>query len=168
MKITDFKTFVIGNSPPGFGGKYFVFVKLITDDGTTGIGEVYSVPFNPHVVARMIEDVCERLVVGNDPFKIEQLWRRAYGSGFTQRPDISMMGVLSGIEMAYWDIVGKAVDKPVYELLGGRSMTGCAAILISIPIQVMARWPSRRGGSTATPISPPNGQPNASPRDLRP
>ncbi len=120
MKITDFKTFVVGNPPPGFGGRYFIFVKLTADDGTTGIGEVYSVPFNPHVVARMIEDVCERLVVGHDPFKIEQLWRRAYGSGFTQRPDISMMGVLSGIEMACWDIAGKAVDKPVYEMLGGR------------------------------------------------
>jgi galactonate dehydratase len=120
MKITDFKTFVVGNPPPGFGGKYFIFVKLIADDGTAGIGEVYSVPFHPHVVARMVEDVCERLVVGNDPFKIEQLWRRAYGSGFTQRPDISMMGVLSGIEMACWDIAGKAVDKPVYEMLGGQ------------------------------------------------
>ncbi len=73
MKITGFKTFVAGNPPPSFGGRYFIFVKLTADDGTTGIGEVYSVPFNPHVDARMIEDVCERLVVGHDPFKIEHL-----------------------------------------------------------------------------------------------
>ena len=68
----------------------------------------------------MIEDVCERHVIGQDPFKIERLWRRVYGSGYSLRPDVSLIGVLSGIEMACWDIVGKEVDKPVYELLGGQ------------------------------------------------
>ena len=43
-----------------------------------------------------------------------------YGRGYSLRPDISLMGVLSGIEMACWDLVGKAVEKPVYELLGGQ------------------------------------------------
>jgi len=59
-------------------------------------------------------------VVDADPFHIEHLWHSVYGRGYSQRPDISLVGVLSGIEMACWDIVGKAVDKPVYELLGGR------------------------------------------------
>jgi 2-dehydro-3-deoxyphosphogalactonate aldolase len=68
----------------------------------------------------MIEDVCGRYVIGSDPFKIERLWRIIYSSGFTQRPDTSIMGILSGIEMACWDIVGKALDQPVYELLGGQ------------------------------------------------
>ena len=120
MKITDCKTFVVGNPPPHFGGQYFVFVKLVTDNGIEGIGEVYSVPFHPHVVARMIEDVFARRVEGTDPFKIERLWRIIYSSGFTQRPDTSILGILSGIEMACWDIVGKALGKPVYELLGGQ------------------------------------------------
>ena len=120
MKITDVKTFVVGNPPPHFGGLYWVFVKLTTDSGISGIGEVYSVPFHPHVVARMIEDVCQRQVIGADPFKIERLWRIIYSSGFTQRPDTSIMGILSGIEMACWDIIGKELGKPVYELLGGR------------------------------------------------
>ena len=120
MKITDCKTFVVGNPPPHFGGQYFVFVKLVTDNGIEGIGEVYSVPFHPHVVARMIEDVFARRVEGTDPFKIERLWRILYSSGFTQRPDTSILGILSGIEMACWDIVGKALGKPVYELLGGQ------------------------------------------------
>ena len=120
MKITDCKTFVVGNSPPHFGGQYFVVVKLVTDNGIEGIGEVYSVPFHPHVVARMIEDVFARRVEGTDPFKIERLWRIVYSSGFTQRPDTSILGILSGIEMACWDIVGKALGKPVYELLGGK------------------------------------------------
>ncbi len=120
MKITECKTFVVGNPPPHFGGQYFVFVKLVTDNGIAGYGEVYSVPFHPHVVARMIEDVFARQIEGTDPFQIERLWRIVYSSGFTQRPDTSILGILSGIEMACWDIVGKALGKPVYDLLGGK------------------------------------------------
>ena len=120
MKITDVETFVVGNPPPHFGGRYFIFLKLTTDNGISGIGEVYAATFGPHTVARMIEDVAERHVVGADPFAIERLWRNVYGSGYSLRPDISLVGVLSGLEMACWDIVGKAVNKPVYELLGGR------------------------------------------------
>ncbi len=119
-QITDVETFVVGVPPPHFGGQYWVFVKLVTDGGVVGYGEVYSVPFEPHLVARMIEDVCARHVIGSDPFHIERLWRIVYSSGYTQRPDTSMMGILSGIEMACWDIVGKETGKPVYELLGGR------------------------------------------------
>jgi 2-dehydro-3-deoxyphosphogalactonate aldolase len=120
MKIAEAETFVVGNPPPHFGGRYFVFLKLVTDGGVTGVGEVYGVPFHPHVVAAMIEDVCERHVLGADPFEIERLWRIVYSSGYTQRPDTSLIGVLSGIEMACWDIVGKELDRPVHELLGGR------------------------------------------------
>ena len=120
MKIVDVKTFVVGVPPPHFGGQYWIFLKLTTDHGIVGYGEVYSVPFHPHVVAQMIEDVCRRRVIGADPFKIEQLWRVIYSSGYTQRPDPSLLGILSGIEMACWDIIGKELNKPVYELLGGQ------------------------------------------------
>ncbi len=120
MKITDVQTFVVGNPPPHYGGRYWIFLKLTTDGGVSGIGEVYSVPFHPHTVEKMIVDVCERRVIGADPFKIERLWRTVYSSGFTQRPDVSLMGILSGIETACWDIIGKELNKPVYELLGGQ------------------------------------------------
>jgi 2-dehydro-3-deoxyphosphogalactonate aldolase len=120
MKITDVKTFVVGNPPPGFGGRYFVFLKLITDEGIEGLGEVYSLPYHPSVVEHMVKDVVERCVIGRDPYDTERIWRSVYGSGFIQRPDISTMGILSGIEMACWDIVGKDVNKPVYKLLGGQ------------------------------------------------
>jgi len=120
MKINDVKTFVVENPPPHYGGLYWIFVRLTTDSGIRGYGEAYSVPFHPRVVAQMIEDVCERHVIGSDPFKIERLWRIVYSSGYTQRPDTSIMGILSAIETACWDIVGKELDKPVYELLGGR------------------------------------------------
>jgi len=120
MKITGLKIFVVGNPPPSFGGRYFVFLKLVTDNGIEGVGEVYCATFGPHTMAKMVADVFDRHVLGMDPFRIETLWRRVYGSGYSLRPDISLMGVLSGIEMALWDIVGKAVEKPVYELLGGK------------------------------------------------
>ena len=120
MKLTDIKTFVVGNPPPHFGGQYFVFVKLTTDTGVSGIGEAYCVPFEPHLVAKMIEDVFARYAAGHDPHDIEMLWRRVYSSGFTQHPDLTLMGVLSALEMACWDIIGKEANKPVYKLLGGQ------------------------------------------------
>jgi 2-dehydro-3-deoxyphosphogalactonate aldolase len=120
VKLTDIQTFVVGNPPPHFGGRYFVFVKITTDTGVSGIGEAYCVPFEPHLVAKMIEDVFARYAAGNDPHDIENLWRRVYSSGFTQHPDLTLMGVLSALEMACWDIIGKEANKPVYKLLGGQ------------------------------------------------
>ena len=120
MKLTDIETFVVGNPPPHFGGRYFVFVKLTTDRGVSGIGEAYCVPFSPHLVAKMIEDVFARYAAGTDPHDIENLWRRVYSSGFTQHSDLALMGVLSALEMACWDIIGKEAGQPVYKLLGGQ------------------------------------------------
>ncbi|MGI9310789.1 MAG: mandelate racemase/muconate lactonizing enzyme family protein [bacterium] len=120
MKIVDVKTWAVANPPPCFGGRYFLFVKLITDGGVEGVGEVYAATFGARTVLRMIEDVCARFVVGADPFRIEHLWRNVYGSGYNLRPDVSLLGVLSGIEIACWDIIGKETDKPVHALLGGR------------------------------------------------
>jgi galactonate dehydratase len=120
MKLTDIKTFVVGNPPPSYGGRYFVFVKLITDGRVEGIGEAYCVPFEPHLVAKLIVDVFERYLRNEDPHDIEKMWRRVYSAGFTQHPDLTLMGVLSALEMACWDIVGKEAGQPIYNLLGGR------------------------------------------------
>ena len=120
MKVTEIRTFVVGNPPPRFGGRYFIFLKLTTDSGISGVGEVYTATFSPHLVARMIEDVAERHLLGADPFKIEAIWRRIYGSGYALRPDLTLGGIASGLEMACWDIIGKELGKPVYELLGGQ------------------------------------------------
>jgi galactonate dehydratase len=120
MKVVELKTFIVGNPPPYSGGRYFIFLKLKTDNGIDGVGEVYAASFGPQTIEKMIEDVFEHHVEGADPFRIETLWRNVYGRGYSLRPDISLMGVLSGIEMALWDIVGKAVGKPICELLGGR------------------------------------------------
>src|ERR1700733_5533186 len=120
MKLTDIKTFVVGNPPPHNGSRYFVFVKLTTDGGVEGVGEAYCAPFEPHLVAKLIEDVFARFAHGSDPHDIEALWRRVYSAGYTQHPDLTLMAVLSALEMACWDIVGKEANQPVYNLLGGR------------------------------------------------
>lgn len=120
MKITDIKTYVVGNPPPHHGGSNWVFLKLVTDDGIEGFGEAFAIPFHANIVIRLIEDVGQRYVIDSDPFKIERLWRIIYSSGYTQHPDLTMMAVLSGIEMACWDIIGKALNQPIYNLLGGQ------------------------------------------------
>jgi galactonate dehydratase len=120
MQIKELKTFVVGNPPPSFGGRYFIFVKLTTNDGISGIGEVYCDTFGPQVITAMVADVFARHVEGMDPFRLEDLWRRVYGTGYTLRPDVSLMSVLSAIEIALWDIKGKALGKPLHALLGGK------------------------------------------------
>ncbi|HET7756378.1 MAG TPA: mandelate racemase/muconate lactonizing enzyme family protein [Steroidobacteraceae bacterium] len=120
MKLTDIRTFVAGNPPPHNGGRYFVFVKLTTDGNVHGVGEAYCVPFHPQVVTRMLEDVFGRYLAGEDPHNIESIWRRVYSAGFSQHPDLTLLAVLSALEMACWDIIGKEAGQPVYNLLGGR------------------------------------------------
>ncbi len=120
MKIIGYETFVVGTPPPHLGGRYFVFVKLVTADGVVGYGEIYSATFGPHTIAAMAADVIERDVIGTDPRSIERLFRTIYSRGFTQRPDVSLMAVFSGIEMACWDIAGKSAGLNVTELIGGR------------------------------------------------
>ena len=68
----------------------------------------------------VIEDVFGRHMAGESPENVELMFRRAYSSGFTQRPDLSVMGAFSGLEIACWDILGKARGRPVHALLGGR------------------------------------------------
>jgi 2-dehydro-3-deoxyphosphogalactonate aldolase len=120
MKIKDFKTWAVANPPPSRGGPCWVFLKLITDNGIGGYGEAYGVPFAPSKVRLLIEDVVQRHVIGRSPFDIETIWRVIYSSAYTQHPELTMGGVISAIEIACWDIVGKALDQPVYNLLGGK------------------------------------------------
>ena len=119
MNLQDIRTWVTV-PPTGIGGSFWVIVKVTTDDGIEGIGECYGIPFSGDVACRMVEDTFERHVAGEDPHDVETLFRRVYSAGFTQRPDVSMMGVFSGIEIAIWDILGKAAGQPVHKLIGGK------------------------------------------------
>ena len=119
MELKELKVFIVGNKHPGWGGKYFVFVKLTTNNGFVGYGEVYSASISPEKMTYVIEDIFERHMKGENPENIELMFRRVYSSGFTQRPDPTIIGAFSGLEIACWDILGKSCNKPIYSLLGG-------------------------------------------------
>lgn len=119
MKLRDLEIFVVAPPPPGWGGRYWIFVKLTTDNGIVGYGEVYAASVGPEAMKAVIADVFDRHMAGENPENIELMFRRAYSSGFTQRPDLTVMGAFSGLEIACWDILGKAHERPVYALLGG-------------------------------------------------
>jgi 2-dehydro-3-deoxyphosphogalactonate aldolase len=121
MKIVEIKPILVGNIPPYQGGRCWFFVKLITDDGIEGIGE-WSVGQigREESQIRLIEDLGKLFVIGTDPFRIEDLWQRIYTTAHDYRhPGLTSTPALSAIEMACWDIVGKALKQPVYNLLGG-------------------------------------------------
>ena len=120
MKLTDIETFAFKNPQPAFGGKFWIFVRLHTENGISGIGEIYGVQYSPQLICKMAEDVFTRCYKGQSPFDGELLYRRAYSSGFSQRADLAMGGIVSGLDMACYDIKGKALEQPVYNLLGGK------------------------------------------------
>ena len=107
MRLDKIETFVTV-PPTGIGGSFWVFVRITTNDGIEGVGECYGIPVSGDIAARMVEDTFDRFIAGDDPHNVEAMFRRVYSAGFTGRPDVTMMGVFSGIEMAVWDILGKA------------------------------------------------------------
>ncbi|WP_323770633.1 mandelate racemase/muconate lactonizing enzyme family protein [Antarctobacter sp.] len=119
MKLRDLDIIVTAPPAPGWGGRYWILVKLTTDDGITGWGECYAASVGPDAMRAVIADVFARYFDGENPENIERMFRRTYSSGFTQRPDLTVMGAFSGLEIACWDILGKARGRPVWALLGG-------------------------------------------------
>ena len=119
MRLQDLDIIVTAPPAPGWGGRYWILVKVTTDTGITGWGECYAASVGPDAMSHVIRDVFERHFFGENPENIERLFRKSYSSGFTQRPDLTVMGAFSGLEIACWDILGKDRDRPVYALLGG-------------------------------------------------
>jgi galactonate dehydratase len=111
MKIIDILTY-----PVNLGGNH-VFVKVLTDEHLYGIGEAYRV--GPDEAVDQIIHYLKHWLIGEDPTRIEHLWRIMYnGSRF---PGGTMINAaISGIEIALWDLKGKAYGVPVYQLLGGK------------------------------------------------
>jgi len=120
MKLKDLEIFVVAPPAPGWGGRYWIFPKLTTDTGIVGYGECYASTVGPKAMRAVIEDVFDRHMRGENPENLELMFRRVYSSGFTQRPDPTVMGAFAGLEIACWDILGKARNRPVWALIGGR------------------------------------------------
>jgi galactonate dehydratase len=121
MKITEIKTYLVnsdeGDSTDRPRGRNWLFVKVLTDEGVHGVGEGGGWPV---VVDKAIRELAHFLI-GENPFDIERLWLKLYdvlhGHGVTGSV---RGGAISAIDMALWDIKGKALGVPVYELLGGK------------------------------------------------
>ena len=122
MKVADVRTFIVDNTPPYHGGRRWLFVKLVTDDGLEGIGEWSTAHIGrEEAQARLVEALAREFVVGANPFDVELLWQRMYATHHDFRhPGLDSTPAIGAIEMACWDIVGKALNQPVYNLLGGR------------------------------------------------
>jgi galactonate dehydratase len=111
IRITDVVPHVI------FCGRgHFIFVEVQTDQGITGIGEA-TLDSKTEAVVGAIRDL-KAYVIGEDAFRIEHHWQRMFRHSFW-RGGVVTGSAISGIEQALWDILGKALGVPVYELLGG-------------------------------------------------
>ncbi|MCL4507725.1 MAG: galactonate dehydratase [Chloroflexi bacterium] len=112
MKITNVETY------PVWGGfRNFLFVVVDTDEGISGVGEA-GITGRELAVAGAIEHF-KPLLIGQDPARIEHIWQMLYRGGFFPAQRI-LTSAISAIDIALWDIKGKALGVPIYELLGGR------------------------------------------------
>jgi len=96
------------------------FVRISTDEGLYGIGEC-KVVLAPEITCFIIEDVLKPILIGKDPFDLEAIWEWMYGlMKYRGQQKGFMLEAVSGVDMALWDLIGKATNKPVRKLLGGR------------------------------------------------
>ena len=113
MKIIDVIPLVMGTS-----WRNLIFIKVLTDEGVYGISEA-TIQNREEGVLGYLEGAKRRHIIGSDPFDIEDLWLRMYRNDFWRGGDIAAT-VMSAIEIACWDIVGKVTEQPVYKLMGGK------------------------------------------------
>lgn len=112
---------VIVTSP----NRNFVTLKLTTDDGLTGLGDA-TVNGRELAVVSYLQDHVVPLLLGRDAHAIEDTWQFLYRSAYWRRGPITMAAI-AAVDIALWDIKGKAAGMPVYQLLGGASRTGMMA-----------------------------------------
>ena len=110
MKVTEVESIVLK-------GRYH-FVRIRTDEGIDGVGEVS--PMNAAVTHTMVEKALAPLVVGQDPFDVEAIWHRMFHRPYKLGPTGAQLEGMAGIDIALWDVIGKASGQPLYKLLGGR------------------------------------------------
>lgn len=117
MKMVDASIFQVS-----IGGRYPVIIKITTDQGISGIGEAaLAYGTGTAAAAAMLKDLAQKFLPGEDPFAIEAIWSKMYDHTFWAKGGgpIVFAGI-SAIEQALWDIKGKSLGVPVYELLGGK------------------------------------------------
>src|SRR5919204_3489477 len=116
MKITEAR--VIVSCP----GRNFVTLKLITDEGITGVGDA-TLNGRELAVASYLRDHIVPLLIGRDPHRIEDTWQYLYRGAYWRRGPVTMAAI-AAVDMALWDIKAKAAGMPLYQLLGGACRDG--------------------------------------------
>lgn len=121
MKVTKVEIFDINVEPMPMW--HPVIIRVHTDEGITGLGEVGLAYGTGHTAgAGMVKNLAENFVLGADPFKSEKLWDTMFRSSFwAQGGGPVVYGGMSAIDIAMWDIKGKAMGVPIYQLLGGKT-----------------------------------------------
>jgi len=114
LKITDLKTFFVD---PGTS-KNWLFVKVETDEGISGWGEAYNYRDRAMSIAAHANSI-KRYLIGRSPFNIKHFTQVMFDDYAARRGSLEYFCAISGIEQALWDIVGKTLNTPVYNLLGG-------------------------------------------------
>lgn len=109
-----------GGSINGFRFHGWAVVEVETDDGIVGIG---NVALAPRIAKQIIDQYLAPLVIGADPFDYEFLWQRMYRATLPWGRRGIGMAAISGVDIALWDVMGKATGRPVFKLLGGRTKT---------------------------------------------
>ena len=101
------------------GHRQALLVRIYTDEGIIGIGEAAS--FGGPIISTqtVIEKEIAPRIIGDDPFDVERIWRKVYYQSWQHGRGGILVCALSGIDMALWDIIGKAAKQPLYKLLGG-------------------------------------------------
>jgi D-galactarolactone cycloisomerase len=99
-------------------------VRITTDDGIDGLGEAWC---DPALAEAVVLGKLRPLVLGEEPFNVEAIWRRAFDGSSMYDPKGAVVGGMSGIDLACWDIIGKALDQPVCRLIGGRCRSSLPA-----------------------------------------
>ena len=118
MKITEITPWLV-KSDASFWGEFF-FVEVKTDEGITGWGEITTTTKMANRAVAGIVNRLNDLIVGEDPGRIERIWHKIFRSFTYMGSRGATTHVISGIDIALWDIRGKALGVPVYELLGGK------------------------------------------------
>lgn len=113
MRITNLESFLTNS-----GLRNYLFVRLTTDTGLTGIGEA-SLEWQEAAVQSILHEWVQDRIVGEDPFDIERVFGTLIRDQYQGGPTV--LTAISGVEIACWDLIGKACGQPVYKLLGGRS-----------------------------------------------
>jgi len=104
------------NSKQALRRRSISLVRLSTDESLTGLGEAWC---EPTVAEAVVLAKLAPLVLGEDPFNVERIWQRAFHAAAMYDPKGSMLAGMSGIDLACWDIIGKALGQPVCKLIGG-------------------------------------------------